>query len=112
MKYKNGVYTEVTLIEDGKQNHLKTSPEIQHAMHVADALSKAVSGKEILITALFDGTHKKGSKHYEGNAFDIRKWHYNNDQLHSLLINLKENLGPDYDIIEEKTHIHIEYDPK
>lgn len=112
MKYKNGVYTEATAIMDGRKKRLKFSREIEIAMDVADALSKAIAKKEIVITAGFDGRHMAGSKHYEGNAFDMRSRFYTDRELVTLLANLRENLGPDYDVVDEVSHIHIEYDPK
>lgn len=112
MKHKNGVYSEVVSWENGRKKKLFPSAEIEHAMHVADALSKAICECEIIITAIFDGKHMTGSKHYNGNAFDMRKWIFTPSQLNQFLTDLRANLGPDYDVVEEETHIHIEYDPK
>jgi outer membrane receptor for ferric coprogen and ferric-rhodotorulic acid len=112
MKYKDGVYTEVVSMQNGRPKTMQFSIEIEHAMQVADALSKAIAGKEIIITAGFDGKHMAGSKHYSGNAFDMRKWHYTNDELSTLFVNLCQNLGEDYDVVMEATHVHVEYDPK
>lgn len=112
MKYKNGVYTEVTAMQNGKKKRLKPSAEIEIAVNAAEALSQAIAKKEIVITAIFDGKHMKGSKHYEGNAFDMRTWIYTNEELSTLYINLAQNLGEDYDVVLHKTHLHVEYDPK
>jgi hypothetical protein len=112
MIYKDGVYLEVVKVLDSKKFRLKPSDEITHAMNVADALSKSISGKEMIVTAVFDGMHMDGSKHYSGDAFDVRKWNYTMEQLSSFISNLRDNLGTDYDIVIESTHIHIEYDPK
>lgn len=114
MKYKDGVYTEVVSMQKGRPKKMQFSVEIEHALNVADALSKTIAGKEIVVTAGFDGSHKIGSKHYEGNAFDMRTWKtlYNSNQLNNLVENLRSNLGNDYDIVLHSTHLHIEYDPK
>jgi hypothetical protein len=112
MKHKDGVYIEVVAIQNGEKIHMKPSAEIETAMNIADSLSKTISGKEAVVTAIFDGKHMVGSKHYEGNAFDMRIYIYTDKQLKNLLSNLKNNLGPDYDIVHEPSHIHIEYDPK
>lgn len=112
MKYKDGVYKEVLSVVDGRETAIKPSVEIETAMQVADALSKAISKKEIIITAILDGKHMTGSKHYDGDAFDMRIWIYTEDELNTLVSNLGENLGKDYDIVLHKTHLHVEYDPK
>lgn len=112
MKYKNGVYPEVTVYKNGKKKRLKISREIEHALEIADALSKAIIQKEIVVTSLLDGGHGEGSKHYDGDAGDIRRWIYKGKSLHLFVGNLKENLGDDYDVVLEPTHIHLEFDPK
>jgi hypothetical protein len=114
MKYKDGVYPEVVVFRNNRRVKLTTTREINKAMDTADALSIAIAGKEAVCTAIFDGSHKIGSKHYEGNAFDLRTWKslYNSNQLQNLIQNLSDNLGPDYDIVLHSTHLHIEYDPK
>ena len=62
-------------------------------------------GLELHVTSLRDGNHKAGSLHYDGLAFDIRPG--------SLSIHeIKEVLGPSWDVVKESTHIHCEYDPK
>lgn len=68
---------------------------------------------DITITSGTDGKHKVGSKHYSGDALDIRNFNFpsKNDQ-DMFIYRLKTRLGKDYDIILEKDHIHCEYDPK
>lgn len=112
MNYKEGVYKEVLAVVAGNETHVKPSVEIETSMEVADALSKAIANKEIVITAILDGKHMTGSKHYDGNAFDMRIWIYTEDELKTLVSNLRDNLGKDYDIVLHKTHLHVEYDPK
>ena len=70
------------------------------------------------ITSICDGNHMAGSKHYEGKAFDFRTWIDNAgnqlpqlDKQH-LKKALQDELGDDYDVVIESTHIHVEYDPK
>lgn len=63
----------------------------------------------LTITSLVDGTHSRGSLHYVGAAADLRL-----PRRHVPLIarELGKRLGRDYDVVLEKTHIHIEYQPK
>jgi len=112
MRYKDGVYTKVLAIKKGKEVLIKQSPEIKAAKLAANALHKEITGKEIVITAILDGKHMKGSRHYSGNAFDMRKWYLKKEQLNKFINALKISLGKDYDVVNETTHIHIEYDPK
>ena len=63
---------------------------------------------ELVITSGKDGTHGNGSLHYEGKAEDLRTWNV----LDALVKQLKAHLGPDYDVVLEKDHIHVERDVK
>jgi hypothetical protein len=67
-------------------------------------------GEAYVITSVNDGRHMSKSKHYEGHAFDVRIW-WLTDQL-GCTGAIAEKLGPDFDVVLEKDHIHIEYDPK
>ena len=62
---------------------------------------------EAVITSGRDGIHKTDSFHYKGKAFDLRTWHV----LEALNEALREELGPHYDVLLEKDHIHIELSP-
>lgn len=68
--------------------------------------------KRLIITSGLDGKHSTNSLHYVGRALDIRTRHL--QPLHRTLLkrHLKDRLGPDYDVVLEKTHLHVEYDPK
>lgn len=69
-------------------------------------------GKELVITSISDGKHKEGSKHYTGEAFDIRTFHLAPYELQDCLKYLRSRLDNQYDIVLEVDHIHIEYDEK
>lgn len=68
-------------------------------------------GKPLVITSCTDGKHMKGSKHYSGNAIDIRIRHLTQKEIDSLIRRFKLWYDKDYDIVLEKDHIHVEYDP-
>ena len=112
MKYKDGVYAEIVKIVNGRRKHLQPSDDLLQALEVADILSKKISGQEIVVTSLFDGTHSKNSLHYSGNAADLRVWIYTEQQITDMVGNLQSNLGKNYDVMFEGDHIHIEFDPK
>jgi len=61
---------------------------------------------DLFITSIRDGNHLAGSLHYDGLAFDME------DNPKFQLIEIREALGPDFDVVPEKDHIHCEYDPK
>lgn len=67
-------------------------------------------GYDMVVTSITDGIHLPHSKHYTGDAFDIRSRDMSNPV--KMVSIIKDCLGHDYDVIFERDHIHIEYDPK
>jgi hypothetical protein len=68
-------------------------------------------GKPLVITSALDGEHRSDSKHYVGKAIDIRKRHLTDREIREVITQLEYCLGTEYDVVNEKTHIHIEHDP-
>lgn len=65
----------------------------------------------ITITSALDGEHMVESKHYIGQALDVRthNWvEWKKEELRECL----NGLGRDYDVVQEHDHLHIEFDPK
>lgn len=85
-------------------------PETLKAMAEADVIFKPYG--EVVVTSLLDGTHSPNSLHYSGYAFDLRTRHMAHDQIAAASKDLHERLGPDYDVVVEGDHLHVEYDPK
>lgn len=79
-------------------------PKARKAIGIIASLNSMV---DIYITSLRDGNHSAGSLHYDGLAFDMR-----NPEPQIKIADIKSHLGPNYDIVVEPNHIHIEYDPK
>ena len=67
-------------------------------------------GADLVITSIADGEHSWNSKHYSGNAWDVRTWFVLDKE--SAATKLRAALGHHYDVVVEEDHIHIEYDPK
>lgn len=73
-------------------------------------------GNSCAITSVSEGVHSKGSLHYKGQAVDFRlamkgtpvEQKYNA----GLVMLMRDRLTDDYDVVLEKDHIHIEFDPK
>ena len=112
MKYKDGVIVSMTKMVRNNPVHLSASREVMDAMSIADMLSLKISGKEMVVTSLLDGVHSKNSLHYTGNAFDMRVWIYTEKQKKAIFYQLKKKLGINYDVVDEETHLHIEFDKK
>lgn len=64
---------------------------------------------EPVITCTDSGLHSLGSLHYAHRAYDLR---LPSKQVAPIVQDLKTDLGIRFDVILEKDHIHIEYDPK
>ena len=91
------------------------SPEILLAVMVANE-AYARHGFELVITSIADGRHSLKSKHYRGDAVDLRTKHltggYKGPMARQIASEIKADLGEHYDVILEDTHIHVEYDPR
>jgi hypothetical protein len=81
-----------------------------HAAIVAEEVFEN-HGSELVITSAKDGKHKDGSLHYQGKALDLRTWNIAGREG-SVIRELQRALGNDFDIVLEKDHIHLEYDPE
>ena len=80
-------------------------------------LREAYEGYEVYITAMTKGAHAPDSKHYSGNAIDVRTKHLPWDRKYLVKMYIEHVAGPDYDVFLEdlngpNEHLHIEYDPK
>ena len=87
-------------------------PETVLAMMIAESILSE-RHIEFTITSCTEGKHSRGSLHYSGGAFDMRSRDMSS-QLQKIRIvdDLKEALGIDFDVVLEKTHIHVEFQPK
>lgn len=72
-------------------------------------------GIPLTITSCADGKHGTNSLHYRGRAVDIRLPSRTSDEPEidlAVLVECREALGEQYDIVLESDHLHLEYDPK
>ncbi len=69
-------------------------------------------GKECTITSASDSQHGPNSLHYQGLALDLRTNTLPPIDVAVVHRELKIALGPQFDVINEATHLHIEFDPK
>lgn len=85
-------------------------PETAIAMMAAQDVCREL-GVPLVLTSVTDGRHSRGSRHYAGLAFDMRRRHMGPGQAAQARAMLAERLGDGFDVILEATHIHVEYDP-
>jgi hypothetical protein len=83
-------------------------PAIVLALLRAEALYQA-EGVDCWITSLNDSRHMVGSKHYLGCAVDLRIWDLPETSRAPMAQRLKAALGPQFFVLLEPTHIHIQY---
>jgi hypothetical protein len=87
---------------------------LDHRMY--SALHKAMRvwtrhGKLLVVTSGLDGRHKKGSLHYAGLAVDLRSRCFDPSTRMIVARELRKSLGNEFQVIAEKHHIHVEFDP-
>lgn len=90
-------------------------PELVLGLMIADSIYQKY-GHELTVTSVMDSKHGANSLHYKGLAADLRitnvieSKHYPNG-LEGLVRELETSLVG-FDVVLEKDHIHIEYDPR
>jgi hypothetical protein len=84
-----------------------------------EAVLRDELGYDPVITSAVDGPHSYGSAHHRGDAIDVRTWLEEEMPMQiawarkeRLAKRLQDKLGPAYDVVPERTHIHIEFHPK
>ncbi len=87
-------------------------PEILLAIQEAREVYRDLNDADLIVTSLLEGDHNVDSLHYKGLAVDIRIRHLSKVDQATAAARLRVALGPEYDVILEKTHIHVEFDPK
>jgi hypothetical protein len=68
-------------------------------------------GITLTLTSTTDGNHSNYSHHYKGFAVDLRVWEIAPEDRDEVCERLKLALGNGFQVINETSHIHIEYDP-
>ena len=93
-----------------KINGLK--PEMVMGLVVTEGYFNGNGIPDMTVTSAVDGVHGFGSLHYVGYAVDVRTWEILNELLPKFTGGLSEALGPEFDVVLESDHIHIEFQPK
>jgi len=65
---------------------------------------------DVGVSCIINGEHMRGSLHYSGQAIDFDTFgEGSNSELASML---QAGLPGSYDVLNEHTHVHVEYQPK
>jgi hypothetical protein len=97
------------------------STEMLFADSVVERAYEESGATELVITSGVDGTHSANSLHYKGCAIDYRRWslrEYDSDgellydNAPEVSAKIKSRLRGQFDVVLEKTHLHVEFDPK
>lgn len=67
---------------------------------------------DTIITSACDGRHSRGSLHYVGLAVDFRTRHLKAGDASKVAGKIKDRLGLEYDVVLERDHVHLEYQPE
>ena len=98
------------------------TPQALRVFAAADQIWTHLTGEVAVITSAEDGRHSPTSLHYQSAAWDLRIWPFlaldsaenglSSSSTREAASLLRVFLGPDFDVVVEKTHIHVEFDPK
>ena len=92
-------------------------PELLLGVIIVDQVFRE-HGHEWIWTAGIDRVHSRGSLHYVGAAADGRRWGISEARLQAMAQEAREALGwtaddpGDFDLVVERTHLHLEWQPK
>ena len=86
-------------------------PQMALAYTIA-AACYAKHGHTCVITSASDSKHGPNSLHYCGKALDIRTRDLQGLVKVTLRDEIADALGPQFDVVLESDHIHMEFDPK
>ena len=94
-------------------------PEALSAVATAQGIVEDLGGKFVVTDTLGDDPGRKSkargsktdSRHFSGNAFDIRIRGMSVSIRKKVVAQLTKQLGSDYDVVLKKDHIHVEWDP-
>lgn len=87
------------------------TPQLVLAMSITASIM-ARHSYDFVLTSVGDGKHKVGSLHYKGRAFDFRTNKIHESMRARIFTDIREALGPEFDVLLEKDHGHVEWDPE
>ena len=92
-------------------NASRVCTDLHPAMQpVLKFLAKRWTG-DVHITSVLGGRHLPYSWHYWGRAVDVSTRDIDREKLEKLVVEMRRDLGFQYDVIYDSDHLHIEFDP-
>lgn len=91
------------------------TPEMQQIVEVAIETAPMLQRGTVWITSANDSIHHPESLHYLDKAYDIRIWNIIGSisiESRAWAERMQVALGDDYDVLLERDHIHVEWDPE
>lgn len=88
---------------------------LQPQMALAYVIAAAYYAKHdyiCTITSASDSKHGPNSLHYKGKALDLRTRNVPEELRQGLRDEIANALGPQFDVVLESDHMHMEFDPK
>lgn len=83
------------------------------ARDVAEDLGRSDAESRVVLAHGIDGVHSRASRHYLAAAEDFVLRDQGDVELRSDFYRVAaDRLGPEYDLVDEKDHFHLEFDPK
>ena len=89
-------------------------PELVLGIQIMASVFESMGLTTLTITSCMEGEHRQESLHYLGCAVDLRIHEMVEKKTNILLVRdrLRDCLGPDFDVLVEKDHIHVEFQPQ
>lgn len=91
-------------------------PEIVLAIQVVEGCFHFFEGTYCVVTSVCEGKHSRTSLHHSGAAVDFRIKHIGGDEpeltIECIVEDIRAALTDEFDVVLEKTHIHVEFQPK
>jgi len=91
-----------------EQNLGLLRPEMRHGVFACEYVMNKY-GEELTITWIRGGKHKEGSLHAKRRAIDGLLPGVRQAEIFG---EIKDLIGPEYDLVIEEDHFHLEWDPK
>lgn len=109
MKNKSFMYT--VQFKDGVPTDTLQSV-MRMYMYFLAYIHFASFNKYMIVTSTTDGKHGKNSLHYKGLAIDVRTFDKTDEETNRFVNFINFHFDNLLDVVIEKDHLHIEYDPK
>ena len=99
------------------------APEMLIADAVVAGVYHELGARELVITSIRDGWHRRGSRHHIGLAVDYRRWSLQVETTDSdgaphvidhapeAARRIAHRLRGEFDVVLEDNHLHVEFDP-